>query len=151
MFLSLQAFTLKCFRQKRIDNSFLAVAFCPVYTAPFCQRKSIKQMECGRGILRRTRMYVLVHTKRQRKRKFFLIDVVVGHSLRVWRLGYVHIESVYLFLGVYTALLSPFLKFPLWSLDSIVCIFIVRFHRFSVNGRPKWREKFVLSSKNVLV
>ena len=78
MFLSLQAFTLKCFRQKRIDNSFLAVAFCPVYTAPFCQRKPIKQMECGRGVLRRAHMYVLVRTKRQRKRKFFLIDVVVG-------------------------------------------------------------------------
>ena len=74
------AFTLKRFRQKRIDtcNSFLAVAFCPVYTAPFCQRKPIKQMECGRGILRRAHMYVLVRTMRQRKRNFFLIDVVVG-------------------------------------------------------------------------
>ena len=72
------AFTIKCFRQKRINNSFLAVAFCPVYTALFCQWKSIKQMECGHGILRRAHMYVLVRTKRQRKRVFFLIDVVVG-------------------------------------------------------------------------
>ena len=58
---------------------------------------------------------------------------------------------MYPFLGVYTAfLLSPFSKFPLWSLDSIVCIFIVRFHRFSVNGRPKRREKFAFSSKSAL-
>ena len=56
----------------------LAAAFCTVYRAPFCQRKFIKPMECGRGILRRAHWHALVRTRRQRKRKFFLIDVVVG-------------------------------------------------------------------------
>ena len=101
-------------------------------------------------------MYVLVRTKRQRKRKFFLIDFVVGllvafsvsmkagvrsYRKRVSVFGCLH--SVFL--------MSPFSKFPLWSPDSIVCIFILRFHHVSVNGKPKWREKFVFSSKNVLV
>ena len=64
---------------------------------------------------------------------------------------YVHIKSMYPFLSVYTVfLLSPFSKFPLRSLDSIVCVFIVRFHCFSVNGRPKRRQKFAFSSKNTL-
>ena len=69
-------------RQRLIENGYDVFGFscsvCTVYTAPFCQRKLIKPMECGRGILRRTHWHALVRTRRQRKRKFFSIDVVVG-------------------------------------------------------------------------
>ena len=58
--------------------SDLAAAFYTVYTAPFCQQKLIKPMECGRGILRRAHWHALVRMSRQRKCMFFSIDVVVG-------------------------------------------------------------------------
>ena len=69
-------------RQRLIENRYDVFGFscsvCTVYTAPFCQRKLIKSMECGRGILRRAHWHALVRMRRQRKRKFFSIGVVVG-------------------------------------------------------------------------
>ena len=65
-----------------IENGYDVFGFscsvCTVYIAPFCQRKLIKTMGCGRGVLRRAHWHALVRTRRQRKRKFFSIDVVVG-------------------------------------------------------------------------
>ena len=69
-------------RQRLIENGYDVFGFscsvCTVYTGPFCQRKLIKPMKCGSGVLRQAHWHALVRTRRQRKRKFFSIDVVVG-------------------------------------------------------------------------
>ena len=95
-------------QQRLIENGYDVFGFscsvCTVYIAPFCQRKLIKPMECGRGILMRAHWHALVRTRRQRKRKFFSIDVVVvlllasSTSMKVevhWYQKRVFVSSVY--------------------------------------------------------
>ena len=45
--------------------------------------------------------------------------------------------------------LAPFSKSPLRSPNSKVSAFSMRFHRFGVNGRLNWSEKYSFLTKNV--
>ena len=47
--------------------------------------------------------------------------------------------------------LALFSKYPLSSPDLKVSVFGMRFHRFGVNGRLKWKEKYSFLTENVYV
>ena len=122
------------FTQQRWSKTYDLFGFscsvCTVYTAPFCQQKLIKPMECGRGVLRRAHWHMLIHKRRQRKRKFFSIDIVVGLLLAsstsmkaevCWYQKHVFVSNVY------TCVLTRFSCLHFSSLHFCECFFLETF------------------------
>ena len=154
MYFTKAAFTLNRFHWKTALQYSFSSKRCSVYTKSFFVVLSA-EVNYVRGMWAcRFGKHSKFCMMRCRKCNFVLIDVEVGILLTF-------LESMKAKVCLYQKYISIFCVYTRKVSIFQVCICFqsfhfglqihsLRFHRFSVNGRPKRREKFAFSSKNVL-